>query len=142
MEGVRRSLSLSPTQQHDTSTIRRVSASLSQTAGPTTVERKCPTCRARNGGSEFAASKPRAESLDDETLAEHWRGFRSDKIFFTYLRCATCEQVYSPTYFSDEAVDELYHSMGDNTAGEDPATLTKTQGGYVDILALYSIRIG
>lgn len=99
-----------------------------------TAIRCCPTCGASTGGKEVAQSRPRAEDVDDETRAEHWRGFRPDKVFFTYLRCANCGQVYSSTYFSDVALGGLYHTMGDNSAGEDPVTLARTQAGYVRLL--------
>jgi hypothetical protein len=102
--------------------------------GPTTGARACPTCGAQTGGKEVASSRPRAEDVDDQTRAEHWRGFRPDKVFFSYLRCAKCRQVYSSSYFSEVSLQGLYHTMADNSAGEDPVTLARTQAGYVRVL--------
>lgn len=88
------------------------------------------------------ASAPPAEELDFSSLQEGWRGFFRKKIFLTYHRCTNCGQLYSPSYFTDDALAELYGSMPDNTAGLNDAYLVKTQKGYFDLLLRHPIARG
>lgn len=93
--------------------------------------RICPNCSLDQVVDKTVAeSKFRAESLDFESLTEYWRGFRSDSVFFTYVRCAACGTVYAKEYFSDQQLETLYGFMPDNTNSESVSVLSKTQMGY------------
>ncbi len=76
-----------------------------------------------------------AEDLTFLELKDFWRGFRSGNVFFTYIKCANCNLLYCPTFFSDEQLASLYALMDDNTAGEDENVLQRTQSRYVSNLA-------
>lgn len=76
-----------------------------------------------------------AEDLSFDELRDFWRGFRSENVFFTYRRCASCSLLYCPTFFQDEQLNSLYRIMDDNTAGEDINVLERTQSRYVSELS-------
>ena len=88
------------------------------------------------------ASAPAADSLDFASLKQSWFGFFKKKTFFTYHRCARCGQLYCPSYFTDDALAELYGSMPDNTAGLNDTNLVKTQKGYFDLLLRHPVSSG
>jgi hypothetical protein len=80
-------------------------------------------------------SVPPAEDCSFADLQSSWFGFFKDrKLFFTYRRCQSCGQVYTPRNFTPKQVAELYHRMKDNTAGLPIALLAQTQRGYLDLL--------
>jgi SAM-dependent methyltransferase len=100
------------------------------------LTRPCPTCGASAPDSgERMASAPPAEALAFDELRSCWRGFfRERKPFFTYVRCASCGQLFSPRYFTPAQLGELYGQMEDNTGGLDEALLARAQRGYWDVL--------
>jgi SAM-dependent methyltransferase len=100
------------------------------------LTRACPTCGAAAPKSgERMASAPPAESLPFNDLRSCWRGFfRDRKPFFTYVRCASCGQLFSPNYFTPAQLDQLYSQMDDNTGGQDEALLVRAQRGYWQLL--------
>jgi SAM-dependent methyltransferase len=105
--------------------------------------RNCPACGAGYETSKpLIASTTTAESLEFATLCEYWRGFRSDSVHFTYVRCERCSQVFCPTYFSPAQLDELYSFMPDNTNGELLSTLVRTQLQYVRQIRSYGYSGG
>jgi len=77
----------------------------------------------------------RAEPLGEEERAAYWRGFRSRSCFFDFASCPACGLIFCPTYLSDPALDRLYSSMPDNTAGASPEVLSRTQWSYIEFLA-------
>lgn len=93
----------------------------------------CPTCGS-DRSVPCVSSQPPAENLDFASLKQGWYGFFRKKVFFTYHRCARCGQLYSPSYFTDDALAELYGSMPDNTAGMRDTYLERTQQGYYSFL--------
>jgi SAM-dependent methyltransferase len=96
------------------------------------LTRSCPTCGATAPETgERMASAPTAESLPFDDLRSCWRGFFRDcKPFFTYVRCAACDQLFSPNYFTPAQLDQLYAQMDDNTGGQDETLLLRAQRGY------------
>jgi SAM-dependent methyltransferase len=100
------------------------------------MKRNCPTCGGT--GPRVIGSKPPGEDQTFPTLTESWFGFFKTKVFFTYHRCAGCGLLFSPVYFTDSALHELYSKMPDNTAGVDQANLQRTQDGYLDALGAKS----
>jgi hypothetical protein len=94
------------------------------------VSRACPTCGASSSVQE-TSSRPPGEDESFSALEKSWFGFFKTKIFFSYNRCSNCELLYSPVYFSDEALQELYRQMPDNTAGVSEGNLRRTQNRYL-----------
>lgn len=94
--------------------------------------RPCPLCR-----SLVLPSRPEvrainaAEMMSWEAVRDSFIGFRKDQVFFSYYRCSDCDILYCPWYFSAEQLTSLYSQMPDNLLGEDKATASKTQSGYV-----------
>jgi hypothetical protein len=106
----------------------------------TYLERPCPACGSTALSDSWRmASRPPAEARPFADLRSSWRGFFKDqKIFFTYVRCTACDQVYSPRYFTPPQLAELYGQMDDNTAGLDEAMLARAQRGYAEILRRFA----
>jgi hypothetical protein len=77
-------------------------------------------------------SLPRAEALTPEALRPHWRGLFTDKVFFSYHRCAGCGMLYAPTYFTAGQLGELYGDMAPNMELVPGDALAATQRGYWD----------
>jgi hypothetical protein len=100
------------------------------------LQRGCPTCgKSLPDPAWRMDSVPPAEDCPFADLQSSWRSFFKDqKYFFTYRRCQSCGQVYSPRYFTPGQLAELYHRMDDNTAGMPEALLARTQRGYLDLL--------
>ena len=83
------------------------------------TQRACCACSSDQGERIGRIVSPVAAArLDFDEFKEYWRGFRSRQCFFDYERCSTCGLLYCPNYFTQEALDALYASMDDNTAGE------------------------
>jgi hypothetical protein len=99
------------------------------------AHRACPACGDEGRGNVVVRAAVPAEPLQPEERARYWRGFRSRSCFFDYARCPRCGLLYCPTYFTDGALDRLYSSMPDNTAGAPPEVLRCTQEGYMGFLA-------
>ena len=98
--------------------------------------RNCPLC----GESEFSqkpevSSPKRAEMLSFQEVKSYFIGLRNEQVFFSYNRCQNCGLLYCPRYFSEEQLKILYSEMPDNLMGEDKATVSKTQSGYVEWLS-------
>ncbi|WP_223146676.1 class I SAM-dependent methyltransferase [Methylomonas albis] len=88
------------------------------------------------------ASKRPAQSIDLDDLQSHWNGFFKEKVIFSYSRCARCNLLYCPSFFSSGQLEALYEQMPDNTAGVPLEALEKTQKGYFDILKNFSFEKG
>ena len=97
------------------------------------IVRSCPNCESNSvSDSPVAKSARPAESMTFAEVKANFVGLRSDQIFFSYFRCRECELLYAPKYFSENQLAELYREMPDNLMGEDKATVSKTQSGYVN----------
>lgn len=98
--------------------------------------RPCPNCGdlVFHGTKVVSRAKTPAEESTFEVTKESFIGFRKGQLFFTFKRCARCSLCYSDNYFDSLQLNELYGSMPDNSAGEDIATLSRTQSKYVSVL--------
>lgn len=95
------------------------------------VSRDCPSCgHDSNNNLIEVTAKTRAEELSDVELREYFIGFRKDQCFFSYARCSSCGILYCPKYFSQEALNELYSNMPDNTTVSGEQDSERTQKGY------------
>jgi hypothetical protein len=73
--------------------------------------------------------------LSFQEVKSYFIGLRNEQVFFSYNRCQNCGLQYCPRYFSEEQLKILYSEMPDNLMGEDKATVSKTQSGYVEWLS-------
>ena len=99
-------------------------------------ERSCPNCGKPTSPDTAVVSRAKtpAEESTFEVVKESFIGFRKGQLFFTFRRCARCSLCYSDRFFDSSQLNELYRSMPDNSAGEDIATLSRTQSKYVSVL--------
>jgi Methyltransferase domain len=99
-----------------------------------TVVRPCPLCGDDRIQTSFIGSRPPAETLSDDEIAQLWSGLFKRRIFFTYRRCASCGLSYCPDFLDPARLSLLYEHMTDNTGGLPLAGLERTQRRYADIL--------
>ena len=100
-----------------------------------TDKRSCPICTSTKTGQIEMASSPSAEDLTFGELKDLFVGFRSEQIFFSFMRCPGCDLLYSPQYFTNSGLSNLYSSMPDNSGGEAIHTVSKTQMSYMAFLS-------
>ena len=101
--------------------------------------RTCPSCTAAPSASQVAvASDPAAEAQPFEDLQQQWYGFFKKNSFFTYNRCSSCGMLYSPQYFTEPQLAQLYASMPPNMVEVSDGALERTQLGYFRELQRYS----
>jgi len=98
------------------------------------TQRLCPGCSEDRPQPTRFFSNPRAEQVPVAKLRDDWRGFFKDKVFFSYSRCAACGLLYCPRFLAPSSLSELYSAMGDNTAGVTPHAVSRTQGGYFELV--------
>ena len=98
------------------------------------VTRDCPVCGSNNGTVEVASSR-RAESMSFKELNPFWYTFSGEKIFFSYVRCPRCGVLYTPSFFSDDQLLELYSNMRANMDVVAPDAIDATQRSYFDMVA-------
>ncbi len=79
---------------------------------------------------QVSANLP-AESIDFALARDYFIGFRSDQVFFSFVRCSFCNLLYSPYYFTQQQLDALYSDMPNNLLGEEKKVISRTQSGYV-----------
>jgi hypothetical protein len=92
---------------------------------------KCPSCGLGSEGTVRTFSSPTpAEDLDWEAVKSFFIGFRKKQIFFSYLRCQNCSQLYCPEYFTERQLSDLYSDMPDNLIGQGEKAPRITQEGY------------
>ena len=99
-----------------------------------TTKRNCPNCGlgVKNSILEVRAKFP-AENQTANQLKDFFVGFRKDQCFFTYFRCI-CGILWCPEYFHQEALDEIYRNIPENTLVSGEKDSIKTQVGYVDLI--------
>jgi len=97
--------------------------------------RRCPLCKSQESSKEIL---PEVE-VTDSTLASHWSGFLTEKIFFPYHRCA-CGFLFCPHYLDDKVITQLYGSMTDNEHSGNPKLEQATKAGYAKQFLNYSKR--
>ena len=93
--------------------------------------RSCPNCGASHRTEEVSSEK-RAEAMTLEALRPYWSGLFSEKVFFSYARCAACHLLYAPAFFTESQLGELYANMAPNMALLPSDALEATQRGYWD----------
>ena len=91
--------------------------------------RSCPACGAAQPKQEMA-STTRAESMTLDALRPFWSGLFKEKRFFSYDRCGACGMLYTPTFFTDAQLGDLYADMAPNMDLVPSDALTATQRGY------------
>ena len=101
-------------------------------------DRGCPICQHHEPSSGAVRAEVPAEQESLGTLGDFWRGFFRKSCFFSFHRCKHCGQLYSPTYFSEDALNQLYASMDDNAHSGDAALTETTQIGYIDAIARFT----
>ncbi|MFC7536716.1 class I SAM-dependent methyltransferase [Sphingomonas sp. GCM10030256] len=91
--------------------------------------RDCPACGADEPRDEVFSDR-RAEAISMDELKPFWSGLFKEKVFFTYSRCQSCEQMYAPHFFTNEQLGELYADMAPNMEDVPGPALEATQRGY------------
>lgn len=102
------------------------------------LHRHCPSCGTSAPAHPEVSSPLRAESLDLKELSPYWHGFFKEKVFFSYHRCASCDLLFNPVFFTLEQLGELYGQMAPNMELVPLEALRKTQRGYFNQLKKYS----
>lgn len=98
------------------------------------LTRVCPTC---SKASSRETIRPPVSALQSDwtSISRSWSGLFNKRMFFPYYRCEICGLLYNPKYFNAAQLDELYRDMAPNMAeAVDPAVLSQTQHGYVDLI--------
>jgi hypothetical protein len=98
------------------------------------LHRDCPLCNTPAPATPDVATAPPAESLPYETLVPHWNGFFKERVFFSYSRCRSCGLLFTPVFFREDQLTNLYAQMPPNMEGIPPANLRRTQRGYFEVL--------
>jgi len=98
------------------------------------VTRDCPVCGSDQGSVEVASTR-RAETMSLKELHPFWYTFAREKVFFSYARCPGCALLYTPSFFSDEQLLDLYSDMPANMDVGAPDALDATQRGYWEMIA-------
>jgi hypothetical protein len=101
------------------------------------VHRICPNCRRDTPTSAVTSSKRRAEDLEFDELKNIY-GRLGERVYFSYVRCNECGLLFASTFFNEEQLKSLHHSMPDNTRGVSLNPLLKTQASYLKMLRQYS----
>jgi hypothetical protein len=102
------------------------------------LSRVCPVCGSRPPTQAAVKSQVRAEALGFDQLVAYWNGFFKEKVFFSYVRCDSCELLYAPTFFNGPQLEDLYSQMPPNMAEVPMEALRRTQRGYFEILREFS----
>ena len=115
----------------------------STTSSAAYQHRNCPSCDSGELSKlrEVSADSP-AEDRTYESIKSNWQSFFKDSSFFSYSRCADCDQLYCQTFFTSPQLHELYNRMTDNTANLPVEVLRKTQQGYFHILDSFEANSG
>jgi 2-polyprenyl-3-methyl-5-hydroxy-6-metoxy-1,4-benzoquinol methylase len=98
------------------------------------VTRDCPLCGSTKRTMEVS-SKRRAESMSIQDLHPYWETFASEKVFFSYARCADCDLLFAPSFFSNDQLSELYADMPANMRVVTSDAIDATQRSYFDAIA-------
>lgn len=98
------------------------------------LTRNCPSCGEVRSDVEVSSNPP-AESLSVEALRPFWEGIHSQKLFFSYSRCQTCDLLFTPRFFDDAQLEELYSHLAPNMDVVPTAAIDATQRGYFEVAA-------
>ncbi len=107
------------------------------------IARACPCCQRSDllKNDQIKSEMP-AENLTFEEVKNTWQHFFKLKTFFTYHRCSSCGQLYSPIFFDSVQLSSLYSRMSDNTAHLPAAIVSKTQQHYFTLLKSFGALKG
>jgi len=88
------------------------------------LSRTCPIC----GSSEIELAVPSpvgdAETL--ENLSKHFSGYDTWQSFLSFVRCLSCDLLYSQKYPDEADLRELYGNVAQNEVGQDGPALDAT----------------
>lgn len=104
------------------------------TSHTTFLDRPCPLCGERTATVEAASTCP-ADTMTLPELRRVWSGFFKEKTFFSYARCTDCGLLYTPTFFTEAQLGELYASLEPNMHVVPDRAIDATQRGYFDAAA-------
>jgi hypothetical protein len=113
-------------------------------AGPSYAQRSnCPCCGIEvSRAVKEMASAPPAESLPLDQHGKFLSGYSAARIFFTYFRCASCQLLFCPTYYSDRQLNQLYGHQSENMGEVPLEARVRTQRHYVNLVAPESLPEG
>lgn len=100
--------------------------------------RQCPICQNNTNSRIVVSSRNQGELMDYDSLRPYWNGFFKEKVFFSYVRCAKCSLLYTPTFYHQGQLEELYGQMAPNMDLVPLQALVKTQKGYFKELKRFS----
>lgn len=106
------------------------------------IYRSCPICNNKSDRNLDIYSPSRAESKTFEELMPYWNGFFKEKIFFSYVRCRSCDLLYAPIFYDLNQLETLYAQMPPNMDVVPLKALEETQKGYFNELKNYSSMSG
>jgi len=108
----------------------------SMSNNPTYFERQfCPLCgHPAADATPFMSSQPRAEDMPFDEKETLYRSYSSDRTFFTFYRCPSCQGLFCRTYFSEDQLQQLYTHQAENMSAVSLANRARTQQGYFRML--------
>jgi 2-polyprenyl-3-methyl-5-hydroxy-6-metoxy-1,4-benzoquinol methylase len=70
-----------------------------------------------------------------EELHPFWENFVSEKVFFSYARCADCGLLFTPSFFTNDQLSKLYADLPANMQLVSTDAIGATQRNYFDTIA-------
>src|SRR5262249_4070122 len=99
----------------------------------------CPCCNApASAAHDRVCSSPRAENIPFTQHGRFLSGYAPERVFFTYVRCGTCDAYFCPVYYNPKQLQSLYEEQAENMADVPLGSRERTQNGYLDILRRHS----
>lgn len=95
------------------------------------LTRPCPLCGNVETRDEVHSAR-RAETMAFDDLRPFWSGLFQEKRFFSYHRCAECNLLYNPVFFTGTQLGALYSNMAPNMAAVSSEAIGATQRGYFE----------
>lgn len=97
-------------------------------------QRSCPGCESVSSGEIEVRAKQSPVDLTMDEITPYWNGFYKEKLFFPYERCSHCGLLYSPVYFTESQLNDLYRQMPPNMELVPRDSLERTQNGYYELI--------
>ncbi len=95
----------------------------------------CPGCgTAVDEARVVRESSPPAEALPFARHSRFAAGYDTDRVFFSYFKCPTCELQYCPEFYTQDQLEELYGHQQENMGGVPLAARRAAQERYADLL--------
>lgn len=105
------------------------------------LERACPSCGAADAPVEVHSDR-RGEAMRFDDVRPFWSGLFKEKVFFSYARCAECGLLFTPTFFTDEQLGQLYADMAPNMDLVTSDAIAATQRKYFEQAAAVAGQAG